>query len=67
MSTDILLIRDGEGFRVLFGHLRLTAVLSMYNEALVDIKDEEGGAKVVRTPAGLLVTKNNQQLPLLRN
>ena len=66
MNTDILIIRDGEGYRVLFGHLRLTTVLSMSGEAFVDIKGE-GKAKIIKTSKGWQVNKGSQQLPLLRN
>jgi hypothetical protein len=66
MSSDVLIIREGNGYRVLFGYLRLAAVLSMANEVLVDVKGE-GKAKIIKTPMGLLVNKDSLQLPLLRN
>lgn len=67
MSSDILLIRDGDGFRVLYGHLRLTTLLSESDEVFVDVKDEPGRAKVIRTPHGLRVAKDSRHLPLLKS
>ena len=64
MSDDILIVRDGEVYRVVFGHLRLSTVLSASQEAFVTVKGE-GLAKVVKTSKGLQVTKDNFQLPLL--
>lgn len=67
MDNEILLVRDGEGYRVLFGHLRLSTVLTMSREVTVNVKGEQGGAKIVRTEVGLHVTKDDRQLPLLKN
>jgi hypothetical protein len=64
MHADILIVRDGEGYRVLFGHLRLATVLSMSREVCVDIKGE-GKASIIKTSSGLIVDKDSQQLPLL--
>lgn len=66
MSPDILLVRDGDGYRVLHGHLRLASVLSMRNEVLVDVKGE-GKVRIVRTGNGYFAGKDGQRLPLLRN
>jgi hypothetical protein len=67
MDNEILLVRDGEGYRVLFGHLRLTSVLTMSTEVTVNVKGEQGRAKIIRTEEGLHVAKDNLQLPLLKN
>jgi hypothetical protein len=67
MDTKIVLVRDGEGYRILFGHLRLTSVLSRSREVTVDVRGERGWAKIVRTEEGLHVAKGNLQLPLLIN
>ena len=64
MSDDILIVRDGDVYRVLFGHLRLSSMLSQSNEAFVNVKGE-GLAKVVKTAKGLHVAKAGFQLPLL--
>lgn len=66
MSPDILIIRDGDGYRVLHGHLHLASALSMSNEVSVDAKGE-GQVKVVKTRNGYLAGKDGQRLPLLRN
>jgi hypothetical protein len=67
MDNEILLVRDGEGYRVLFGHLRLTTVLTMSTEVTVNVKGEPGPAKIVRTEGGLHVAKDDRELPLLKN
>jgi hypothetical protein len=66
MSPDIVIVRDGEGYRVLHGHLRLATVLSLRNEVFVDVKDE-GKVRIVKTRNGYFVGKDGQRLPLLRN
>ena len=66
MSDDILIVRDGEVYRVLFGHLRLSSMLSESNETFVNVKGE-GQAKVIKTNKGLLVHKDSHQLPLLQS
>ena len=64
MSSDILLIRDGDGFRILHGYLRLVAVLSIDNEVVANVKGEQGRAMIQRTPNGLRVAKDSLHLPL---
>lgn len=66
MSPDILIVRDGDGYRVLHGHLHLASELSMFNEVVVDARGE-GKVHVVKTRSGFLVGKDGQRLPLLRN
>lgn len=66
MSPDILIIRDGDGYRVLHGHLHLASSMSMSNEVFVDIEGE-GKVKIVKTHNGFLVGQDNQRLPLRRN
>jgi hypothetical protein len=66
MCADVVLARDGAGYRVVFGYLRLAAVMSSSNELLVDVKGD-GTALVLKTPDGLLVNKDNHQLPLLKS
>ncbi len=64
MCTDVVLIRDGAGYRVVYGHLRLAVELSTSNELLVNVKGD-GTALIFKTRDGLLVNKDNHQLPLL--
>jgi len=64
MSSDILLIRDGDGFRILHGYLHLIAVLSMDDQVVANVKGEKGPAMIQRTPNGLRVAMDSLQLPL---
>ena len=66
MSPDILIVRDGDSYRVLHGHLRLASVLSTRDEVLVDVKDE-GKVRIIRSGNGYFAGKDGQRLPLLRN
>jgi hypothetical protein len=64
MDKEILLVREKDGFRVLFGHNRLKAILQVTNELFVDVKWENGRAKVFRTADGIQVSKDSRNLPL---
>lgn len=66
MSPDIVLVREGDGYRILHGHLHLANQLSLRNEVLVDVKDE-GTVRIVRTRSGYFAGKDGQRLPLLKN
>ena len=66
MSPDILIVRDGDAYRVLHGHLRLASELTVRSEVLVDAKDE-GKVRIVRTRNGYFAGTDGQRLPLLRN
>lgn len=66
MSPDILIVRDGDGYRVLHGHLHLATQLSLSKEIFVDVKDE-GKVRIVKTRNGFIADKNNQYLPLHKN
>lgn len=65
MDSDILLVKERNGYRVMYGHLRLHEVLKVTDEVFVNVKWEEGKAKVFRTANGLLVAKDSRHLPLL--
>lgn len=65
MDTEILLVKERNGYRVMYGHHRLNEVLKVTNEVFVDVKWEQGKAKVFRTANGLLVAKDSRHLPLL--
>lgn len=60
-----MLVRDGEGYRIVCGHLRVTSVLTMRNEVTVNVEGEREPAKIVRTERGLHVAKDDLQHPLL--
>lgn len=64
MSPDILMVRDGECYRLLFGYLHLANALSTSSSVVVDVQGE-GPVSVVKTREGLLVNKDSCQLPLL--
>jgi hypothetical protein len=66
MSPDILIVRDGDEYRVLHGHLHLASELSMSEEVLVDVMGE-GPVKICKTRSGHLVGNNGQHLALFRN
>lgn len=66
MSPDILIVRDGDGYRVLHGHLHLASALSRSDEVFVDVRGE-GQVKVCRTRSGYLVANDGRRLPLFRN
>jgi hypothetical protein len=65
MSPDILIVRDGDGYRLLHGHLHLASILSMAGEVSVDVKGD-GKVSIVKTRTGLQVTRDSQRLPLRR-
>lgn len=65
MGPDILLVKERNGYRVMYGHSRLSEVLKVNNEVFVEVKWEQGKAKVFRTPNGWVVAKDSRHLPLL--
>jgi hypothetical protein len=66
MSPDIVIIRDGDGYRLLHGHLRLATVLGESDEVSVDVRGE-GKVKVARTRYGYVAGKDGHRLPLHPN
>lgn len=66
MSPDILIIRDGNGYRILHGHLRLASELSQRSEIFVDAPGE-GRIKIVRTRQGYFATFGVQRLPIFEH
>ena len=65
MEDEILLVKERHGYRIIYGHHQLTALLKKADEAFVSVKWEAGKAKVFRTAGGLLVAKDSRHLPLL--
>ncbi|HEY0848184.1 MAG TPA: hypothetical protein VGE12_22645 [Noviherbaspirillum sp.] len=66
MDPDILIIRDGDGYRLLHGHLRLANVLGKADEVSVQVPGE-GEVRIVRAQNGYLAGKDGQRLPLRGN
>lgn len=66
MSPDILIVRGGDGYRLLHGHLRLASVLLQSDEITVEVKGE-GNVKIAKTRNGYVVGNGKQRLPLYRN
>jgi hypothetical protein len=66
MSPNIVIIRDGNGYRLMHGHLRLANMLHATNEILLDIKGE-GQIRVMKTRDGYQIGKDGQRLTLKRN
>ncbi len=67
MQPEILLVRHGEGYRILHGHLHLMNALTESGEAMADASGE-GKVKLFKTPAGVVIgDETKQRLPLLFN
>jgi hypothetical protein len=66
MQPEILLVRQGDGYRILHGHLHLVNSLSQTGEALADASGE-GKVKLFKTPSGIMIGNDNKNLPLLLN
>lgn len=65
-DREILIVRDGDRYRLLHGQLRLVGRLSVTDEVPVDIRDE-GMATILRGREGLVVQRGRQRLPLCRS
>jgi hypothetical protein len=66
MDPDILIVREGDAYRLLHGQLHLVSELSRSNEVLVEVRDE-GEVRIVKSGARYYAGKDNQRFPLLRN
>ena len=64
MNPDIDVIREGNAYRLLHGHLHLASELSLHGEVAVDVRGE-GQVKVIRTRQGHFAGKDGQWLPML--
>ena len=60
MDQDIVIVRDGDYYRVLHGYLHLTSEMGMSGEVLVEVRDE-GVVKIVKDRGTFLVNKGNNQ------
>jgi hypothetical protein len=65
MSHDIVIVRDGDAYRLLHGHLRLATVLGQSEEVVVDVRGE-GKVRIARARSEYYVGRDGQRLPLHR-
>ncbi|MEC4720641.1 hypothetical protein RY831_15865 [Noviherbaspirillum sp. CPCC 100848] len=65
MNPDIVIVKEGDGYRLLHGHLRLATELGRTGEVDVDVRGE-GKITIVRVQDELHVRQEGQQLPLYR-
>lgn len=66
MNNDILIIREGDGYRLLHGILRLASTLMLSDEVEVNVKGE-GAVKIARTRNGCFVNRCEGPMPLYLN
>ncbi|HZW22740.1 hypothetical protein [Noviherbaspirillum sp.] len=66
VSPDIVIVRDGDAYRLLHGHLRLANVLRAADEIEVEVRGE-GMVKVRKTGNGYVVARDARRLPLYRD
>jgi hypothetical protein len=66
VESDIWIVRDGDSYRLLYGHLHLIGALGRSGEVFVQVKDE-GRLKVVRERGGFLVGAGDEQRALRGN
>jgi len=64
ISSDIVVVRDGNVYRLLFGHLRLASEMETSGEISLDVKGE-GKIRVVKARTGYFVNQDQQRIPLL--
>jgi hypothetical protein len=65
MDNEILMVWEEDGYRVLHGHLHLTALMSENPEIIINVRGK-GDVKIIRTAKGLIVHDGKAGLPLLR-
>lgn len=65
MHQDIVIVREGETYRLLHGHLRLFSLLNTVDEVSIHVRGE-GTLRVQRSKSDYRVRKDGRQLPLLR-
>ncbi len=54
MNPDIWVVRDGDCYRLLHGHLHLAIEMEKKSDVIVDIRNE-GKARIVKTSDGYAV------------
>lgn len=66
MNPDIVIVRDGEHYRLLHGHLRLANLLRCAPQAAVEVRGE-GRMLVVKTRNGYRIGRDGRLAPLHGN
>jgi len=66
MDTEVLLVKEKLGYRLLHGVLHLINGLRQSDE-MTAVASGEGKVKVVKTKDGILVGDGRQKMPLLFN
>lgn len=61
--NDIVMVRDGEHIRLLFGHLRLSNLMNSTQELFVDVPGE-GSMRIQRTRQGFFALKDDLVIPI---
>jgi hypothetical protein len=64
LSADIVVVRDGNVYRLLFGYLRLANELDESRIISLEVKGE-GTIRIVKTSSGYMACNDEVQLPLL--
>ena len=64
MTPEIVLIRDGDQFLLLHGHLRLANVPVNYGSVHLDVRGE-GIVRVTRNKSAYFVVQNGKWLPIV--
>jgi hypothetical protein len=65
MSHDIVIVREGDGYRLLHGHLHLANELGLHGEIDVEVPGE-GKISIVRVRNDYAVHRDGKRLPLYR-
>lgn len=61
--NDIVMVRDGDHIRLLFGHLRLSNLMNSAQELFVEIPGE-GSMQIQRTRQGFFAVKDDLMIPI---
>jgi hypothetical protein len=66
MQPDIVIVRDGQDYRLLHGYLHLANELTISDKLYVDVQGD-GKVMIVKTHEGYFIRKDDQLVPLLRS
>lgn len=62
-THDIVMVRDGDHIRLLFGHLRFSNLMNSTQELFIDVQGE-GTMRIQRTRQGFFALKDNLVIPI---